>query len=101
MDIVISTSLAFILAFIVSFTLQKFWTFRDYSQNKVFRQLAVYLANSFLGLSLNGYFMHLLVNKFDIWYILAQIIVNLTLAVWNYVVYRFLVFRNNKDEDNR
>ena len=101
LNIVVSTSLAFILAFVVSFTLQKFWTFRNYSQNRVFRQLAVYLANSFLGLSLNGYFMHLLVNKFGLWYILAQIIVNLTLAVWNYIVYKFIVFRNKDNEDNR
>lgn len=100
-DIVISTSLAFILSFAVSFTLQKFWTFRDYSQNKVFSQLFIYFLNAFLGLSLNGYFMHLLVNQFNVWYILAQIIVNLTIASWNFVVYKFIVFRIKKNENNR
>jgi len=101
--LVLSSSLAFILAFAVSFTLQKFWTFRDYSHNQVARQLSVYFINALVGLYLNGYFMHLLVNRFGVWYILSQIIVNLTLAVWNFIVYKFVVFKvkQNKSDENR
>jgi len=91
--IVFSTSFAFILSFLVSFTLQKFWTFRNYSQDKVVQQLTLYILNAFIGLYLNGYFMHVLVNKYAVWYILSQVIVNLTLAAWNFVVYKFIIFK--------
>lgn len=92
-NIVISTSSAFILAFLVSFTLQKFWTFRDY-QDKVIQQLFFYILNALIGLYLNGYFMHVLVDRYAIWYILSQVIVNLALAFWNFVVYKFIIFKN-------
>ena len=33
--LILSTSLAFAFAFLVSFTLQKFWTFRNYNKKKI------------------------------------------------------------------
>lgn len=99
-DIVLSTSIAFILSFLISFTLQKFWTFRNYSHDKMVGQLFLYVLNAVIGLNLNGFFMHLLVNKFNVWYILAQIIVNLAIGLWNFIVYKFIVFRKEKNEVN-
>jgi putative flippase GtrA len=92
-----STSIAFLLAFFISFTLQKFWTFRNYCQDKIVHQLSLYMLNAFIGLNLNGFFMHMLVAKYRIWYILAQVIVNLALAAWNFCVYKFIVFNIGKD----
>ena len=103
--LILSTSLAFIFAFLVSFILQKFWTFRNYNKEKMPLQLALYLTNSFIGLSLNGLFMHLLVNKLGIWYLLAQVIVSLTIAVYNFLVYKFIIFKfkpnKNIQDENR
>lgn len=96
MEIVLSTSLAFILSFLVSFSLQKLWTFRNHSGRTV-HQLSLYLLNALLGLYLNGYFMHILVNGYAIWYLLAQIIVNLVISVWNFVVYKFVIFRHRSE----
>ncbi len=98
--IVLSTSLAFVLSFVVSFTLQKFWTFRNYDK-QVAGQLFLYFLNAFLGLTMNGWLMHLLVSRLHIWYLLAQIIVNVALAFYNFLVYKFIIFREGKDEDNR
>lgn len=96
--LIFSTSAAFIVAFLLSFTLQKFWTFRNYRRDRMVHQLFIYILNSFIGLNLNGLFMHLLVNKFGVWYLLAQVIVSLTIGVWNFIVYKFIVFRTNKNE---
>jgi len=96
--LVFSTSAAFILSFLISFTLQKFWTFRNYRQDRVVRQFFIYILNAFIGLNLNGLLMHILVNKYAVWYLLAQIIVNLAIGVWNFIVYKFLVFRTDKHE---
>jgi len=98
MGLVISTSLAFILSFLVSFSLQKFWTFRNYGENKMLGQLMIYLANAFVGLSFNGALMHLLVNRYSVWYILAQIIVNLIIGFWNFIIYKFIIFKKTKHE---
>lgn len=98
LEIVMSTSIAFILSFLVSFTLQKYWTFQNYSQRKMFNQLFLYIINALVGLNLNGLLMHLLVNKFHVWYLLSQVIVNLLLALLNFAVYKFIIFRIGKNE---
>ncbi len=91
--LVLSTSLAFILSFVVSFTLQKYWTFRNYSQKKMPLQLSIYILNALVGLNINGFLMHVLVNNWGIWYILAQIAVILLVGLYNFIVYKFIVFK--------
>lgn len=91
--IVLATTLAFIFSFIISFFLQKRWTFRELDHKYTPRQAPVYLANTFLGLNLNGILMHLLVNRFGFWYILSQMAVNLTIGLYNFLVYKYLIFR--------
>lgn len=98
--IVLSTSLAFICSFAISFTLQKLWTFRNFSQEKVVSQFILYILNALIGLNLNGFLMHLLVNEYGVWYILAQIIVNLAIGFYNFLVYKSIVFKIGKDEIN-
>jgi putative flippase GtrA len=98
--LVFSTSLAFILSFAVSFTLQKFWTFRNYSQKRIPVQFVLYIGNAFIGLNINGFLMHVFVNKFGVWYLLAQIIVNVIIGFYNFFVYKFIVFRTKTDENN-
>lgn len=97
-DLVLSTSLAFILSFIVSFTLQKFWTFRNYCQKKMPIQFILYIANAVIGLNINGFLMHTLVNNVGIWYLLSQVIVNVLIGFYNFFIYKFIVFRNKPNE---
>jgi len=98
--IVPSTSLAFIFSFAVSFTLQKFWTFRNFSQDKAASQFILYILNAIIGLGLNGYFMHILVNRHHIWYLLAQVIVSMAIGVYNFFAYKTLIFKIGKNENN-
>lgn len=100
-ELVLSTSLAFILSFVVSFTLQKFWTFRNYSQKKIPIQFVLYITNAFIGLNLNGIMMHYSVNKMHVWYLFAQILVNIIIGVYNFFIYKFIVFRKHPNEINR
>ncbi len=97
--ITLATSLAFILSFFVSFSLQKFWTFRNHYEGKIIHQLSIYLINALWGLAMNAWFMHLLVNGYGIWYILAQIIVNLAIGFWNFTIYKLVIFKNIKNEN--
>lgn len=97
--IVVATSVAFIFSFAVSFTLQKLWTFRNYSQQRLPRQLILYFGSAFITMYFNGLGMHTLVNKIGIWYLLSQIIVNIALGIFNFFSYKFIVFRKTVDEN--
>ncbi len=96
--LVFSTSFAFILSFAVSFTLQKFWTFRNSSSKKIPIQFVLYIGNAFIGLNINAGLMHVLVINVGVWYMLAQVIVNLTIGVYNFFIYKFIVFRSTLHE---
>ncbi len=98
--LVVSTSIAFIFSFFLSFSLQKFWTFRNFNQSKTARQLILYFMNAFIGLNLNGFFMHLLVNQYHIWYLSAQIIVILVIGIYNFAIYNLVIFKKEKKEKN-
>lgn len=96
--IVVSTTAAFLVSFLVSFSLQKYWTFRDKSQDRIAGQLITYLVNGLIGLQVNAYSMHVLVEIYGIWYLGAQVLVNLIIAVQNFLVYKFIVFNKKRHE---
>lgn len=98
-DIVLATSMAFLLSFIVSFSLQKRWTFRDTDEKKVPKQLVLYILNAFLSLNINGIGMHFLVNENGTPYLLAQLIVNLALGSLNFIIYKTIIFRNEQEDE--
>ena len=98
-EIVLSTSLVFLLSFFVSFSLQKLWTFRNYNKKRLPHQLVLYIGAAFISMNLNALAMHLMVNNWHVWYLLAQIIVNVFLGIINFFTYKFVVFRHIKDED--
>ncbi len=97
--IVPSTSLAFLFSFLISFYLQKKWTFKENYTKKGSKQFILYFLNAFLSLNINGLAMHLLVNEWNILYLLAQIIVNLVLGSLNYIIYKTIIFRNDQEDE--
>jgi putative flippase GtrA len=99
LGIVLSTSVAFLLSFLVSFYLQRAWAFNRKEEKKIPRELALYMLNAFLSLNINGLGMHFLVNQVGIWYLLSQIIVNIMLGLLNFFIYKFIIFRHD-DETN-
>ena len=89
-----SAVLAFLVAFGVSFTMQKFWTFKDQSLVYVHRQLASYLAVTICNLVLNTILVYCFVEYFGAHYIFAQIIAGALIAVESYLVYSKVIFKN-------
>jgi glycosyltransferase involved in cell wall biosynthesis/putative flippase GtrA len=87
-----SSGLAFLLSIAISFALQKFWTFGERSFARVHRQFARYMLMALLGLLVNTISMYVLVEILLIWYILAQVITNAFIAVFNFITYRFFIF---------
>ena len=92
---VTSASIAYISAFGVSFTLQKFLTFKDHKIDGIHKQLSLYFLVMLINLTLNALFVYILVEYFGIWYMLAQIVSGLVIAVESFFVYKLLIFRRS------
>ena len=83
-----SSTLAFILGFIVSFLLQKFWTFKDFNGSNTHKQLIAFLIVSLVNLGINTLGMFVLVDKIGLWYFVSQVIVTTVIAGWSFFAYR-------------
>ena len=83
---------AFLLAVVASFVLQKFFTFNDYTRSKTGKQAAFYLGFQVFNLCLNTLLMYVGVDLLHIQYLLAQVLISGGMAVYNFFVYKHLVF---------
>lgn len=88
-----SAVFAFIIAFVVSFLLQKFWTFTDGSTEKWKSQAMVYLIVTSTNLGLNTLLMYVAVDVFGVHYMLSQFIISGLIACESYFVYQIFVFK--------
>lgn len=91
----------FCAALLVTFTLQKYWTFRDHENTEVQRQFVVYTGIALASLGLNILLLHMSkllleyagLNFFDGWYLFAQIAIIVLLAGASFIANYFLTFR--------
>ena len=94
----LSSVLAFITGLLISFGLQKWWTFKDYSTTTWSRQALWFVLVTIGGVLVNAIFIYLLVEYLFWYYLLAQLISGLLIATANFFLYRS-IFRNlNSDE---
>jgi putative flippase GtrA len=90
--VLIAAVVAFVFAFGVSFSLQKFWTFDDPSTDVIHSQLAMYLVLALCGLAVNTFFMYVLLNYTGLHYLAAQILASALIAVGNFFAYKHFIF---------
>ncbi|BFD25071.1 MAG: GtrA family protein [Candidatus Parcubacteria bacterium] len=95
----LSTALAFILAFFVSFFIHRGWTFGTRRQG-VSKQMIAYFFNTLIILSLNIILVQWLTNFFGVWHLLSQLIANVTLGLYNFLMSKFVIFKNKDNEAN-
>ena len=89
----ISTIIAFIVSFFLTFSLQKFWTFKNYDSHQLSRQLLFFTMQVICNVLISTPAIYLLVELLNMWYIHAQIFVLGTLAVINFIIFSF-IFKN-------
>jgi putative flippase GtrA len=93
----VSTTLAFFLAFFVSFFLHRNLTFNIHGK-RIPKQMTLYFLNTLLTLGLNIILMHWLTNYLNIWYLVSQVISNLTLGAYNFIISKFVIFKDSENE---
>ena len=88
----LSSMLAFAIAFAVSFIFQKFWTFQDLGREKIFRQWWAYIGVAVLNLGFNTLLMYMFVQYAGFHYLVAQVVSSFLIAFESYFVYQHLIF---------
>ena len=73
--------------------MQKFWAFEDSSKDDVQAQFILYSLVVLANLALNTFLVYALVQWLSIWYLLAQLLGGIVIAVVGFFAYRNLVFK--------
>lgn len=97
----LGTVFGFIVALVVTFLLQKYWTFRDAARTRMPLQLASYSAVALSGLLLNALLLALAkrvleqasVDFFNGWYLVAQAAIVVFVSLYNFVLNYQVTFR--------
>ena len=88
-----SAIIAFCFSAVVSFVLQKFFTFRDGSKKGMHLQFSIFFFYVLAMLGVNTLLMYLFVDIWGFWYFLSQIIISIIIAFLNYNFFNKIVFR--------
>jgi putative flippase GtrA len=91
---VLSSITAFFAAFLVSFALQKFWTFGEDPTTYTHAQALLFLAVVLVALIINTTLIYSFVEYAHLHYLFAQFVSGIFIAVMNYFTYKHIVFRN-------
>lgn len=87
-----SSVIAYVLAVILNFSLQKWWVFEHLTTGKIRQQFSLYGIVSLVYLALNTLSMYVLVDHFHVLYLYAQICITGVLSLLNFWVNRRFVF---------
>lgn len=98
---VLSAVLAFIIALCASFSLHKFWTFRENSIERLKGQAIFYIFLSFINLTLNAILIYIMVDIFKLWYMLAQFIIMIAIAVMSFIINKKITFQKQMSNSKK
>lgn len=90
-----SAVISFSCGVIVSYLLQKFFVFENYSKKDIHKQFMNFLIYNLVMLGVNTLLMYLFVNVIGFLYLLAQVIAALITAFLNYNYFRRFIFNEN------
>ena len=92
--------LAFVVSIAISFAMQKFWTFRDKLVHDIHMQFSRYAVVISSSLLINTTLVYLMVERLHTWYLLAQVLATVIIAVINFFAYRHFVFEERGLSEN-
>ncbi|MBP7741226.1 MAG: ChbG/HpnK family deacetylase [Candidatus Pacebacteria bacterium] len=88
----VSAFIALSFSFVVSFVLQKYWTFANRRTITLPKQLAAFFVMNAFNIGLNALGLYLLVEYVHIWYVAAEFLVAAIIALWTFGIMHFVIF---------
>ena len=92
MAVIPAAVVAFLLAVVNNYVLNKIWTFKSRSKNYR-KQFIKFLIVSVIGLGLTILFMGIFVEIFVIWYMFAKVLTSLIVLTWNFLGNKYWTFK--------
>ncbi len=90
----LSSAFAFLIAFMANFFLQRFWTFNNTSRTHLKRHALQFFALQVCSnLLLNAALLYLLVEYLRAWYVLAQAVVSIAMALLTFLISQRFIFK--------
>jgi len=90
---VASATAAWVISLLVSFTLQRTWTFRTRGRERAGGQLAAFVVLGLFNAAANAVLLYALVDWAGLPYLPAEVGLVLLIAAWNFLAMRYLIFR--------
>lgn len=90
---VFSATLAYIVGYVVTFTLQKYWTFKDMSYARIPRQATSYLIIAIGAFVVDLIALYVLVDILGFWYLGSQVVVLGIIAVASFLLNKNITFK--------
>ena len=85
--------IASVVSFFVSFGLQRLWTFRSTEPKAALPQLMAFVALFLTNSAINAGLLYVMVEDFHAPYLLSELLIAVLIAMWNFFIMRFLIFR--------
>lgn len=102
MNYILVVTLAYLLSVMVSFSLQKFFTFENRGLEKVHGQVAIYFALAAINLLINDFLVYILFSGFRVQYLVFdQAISTVLIAIYSFFIYRHIIFKNTPHAENK
>jgi len=87
--------IAFCGGIIISYILQKYFTFKDYSKETIYKQFTIFFIFNIVMLSINTLLVYLFVDILEIRYMAGQTLSSLMIAFINYNYFNKVIFKKN------
>lgn len=91
----LASVISFCFGVIVSFSFQKFFTFKDHKTKGLHRQFSFFFLLNLCMLGVNTLLMYIFVDLFGFWYLSSQICITIFTACINYISFNRLIFKDN------
>lgn len=82
-----------LVAMVIGFIFQKYWTFGDRASGRTHTQFVLYGALALTNLLLNTGIIYILIGTFGVYYLLAQAIGAAVTSTDSFIAYHFVIFR--------
>ena len=86
-----SAVLAFCITLVVTFSLQKYWTFKDH-EGEIMTQGVTYTIIALTSLVIGTVSLYVAVDVFKFWYLGSQVVIMCALAGWNFLANKYFTF---------
>ncbi len=80
--------IAFCCAVVVSFILQKKWTFEDHSTHATHKKFAIFFVIAGINLVVNTGLLYLFTDVTHLHYMISQFLASSIVALWSYFIYK-------------